>query len=285
MKKKIQSNCHQILTVFIILSVFLITGCSKPVPPGKEKQWRFYKEIKTGYAKPNGVVFLNGNLWISDTPNNRILKIDTSGNIIKEFDRFKRPMHISLFQNKIFVPEFLSDSIKIIDVKTGKISSIAGDVKPNAPAGVAVYNNDTAVADFYNHRIILKSNDNTITIGKEGHGNNEFYYPTDVSFSNGLLYVADAYNNRVQIFDRNGIFQKVIGRNDNIKTTLGIFVNEKYIFVTGFENNCILVYNKQSKLIQKIVDPHLNHPSDMHMSNEMLYVSNYGGNSIILFRR
>lgn len=268
-----------ILFFVLIVQAFFITGCGS-----KERVWKFYKEITTGDAKPNGVVYLNGNLWISDTPNNRILEIDTSGNIIKEFGGFKRPMHISLFQNKIFIPEFLNDSIKIIDVKTGKVSSIAAGIKPDAPAGIAVNENYTCIADFYNHRVLLKSNEKTTSIGKKGHGKGELFYPTDVFLNDDLIYIADAYNNRIQVFDKNGKFQKVIGSNDNIKTATGIFVNNKNIFITDFENNRILIYSKQGKLLQNISDPRLDNPSDIYIYKEMLYVSNYGGNSIVFYR-
>lgn len=271
-----------LLILFLIqfFSVLFLAGCEKSNQP--EKEWKFYKQIKTGNSKPNGIVYLNGKLWISDTPNNRIIEIDTIGKMIKEIYGFKRPMHISLYGNKIFVPEFLVDSIKAIDINTGKVSAIPIELKPDAPGGVSVSRSDTAIADFYNHSIISKSNGKTIAIGKKGHGNGELFYPTDVSFSNNLLYVADAYNNRIEVFNKNGRFKKIIGSGNSIKTAVGIFVNDKYIFVAGFENNKIFQFYKDGSWTQTITS-NLHHPSDMVISGNTLFAANYGSNSISMF--
>ncbi len=274
-----------ILSFVSVFPLLILTGCGKSTIPTKEKKWKFYKQIKTGNAKPNGIVYLKGMLWISDTPDNRVLEIDTTGKIIKEFKGFKRPMHISLYKDKIFVSEFLADSLKSIDVNTGKVYSVPFKLKPDAPAGIAVDSCDTAVADFYNHRIILKSNGETITIGKKGHANGELFYPTDAAFSSNLLYVADAYNNRVQVFNKEGKFQKVIGSGDSIKTALGIFVDGKNIFVAGFDNNRVLIYDGQGNLEQKITDSHLSNPSDIFVHGDKMFIANYNNNSVTMFSK
>ena len=156
-------------------------------------------------------------------------------------------MHISFFKGKVYVPEYLNDSIKVIS--NSKVLPFNLGIKPNAPAGIDVSGSLIAVADFYNHRIIVKDGDSTYTFGKKGHKNGELFYPTDVKIINNKIVVADAYNNRVQVFNREGKFISAIGEKDSIKVATGIDANENKIFVTDSGNDRVLIYNWKGKRI------------------------------------
>lgn len=66
------------------------------------------------------------------------------------------------------------------------------------------------MADFYSHRIQQLRPDGGFVrqwgvTGETGHGAGAFIYPTDVALNrNGMLYVADGYANRIQVFDAAG---------------------------------------------------------------------------------
>ncbi|MCZ6701638.1 MAG: hypothetical protein O6940_01215, partial [Ignavibacteria bacterium] len=139
-----------------------------------------------------------------------------------------------------------------------------------------------AVVDFYNHRIILQGKDDIILIGKEGHNEGELYYPTDAALVDVKIYVADAYNNRVQVFDYDGNSLQIIGDRDKINVATGIEVTDDNIFVTDFEGNRILIYDLNGKLIY-IINEHLNKPTDIDVIGEKLFVSNYGSGSVAIF--
>lgn len=262
---------------FAGLSAFS-TGCQK-----KEDKWVFEKEIKLENVKPNGIVYSDDYLWISDTPNSRILKINMDGKIEKSFNNLKRPMHLSFNNGKIYFTEFLNDSIKVID--NDSVKAIALKEKPDAPASIDFKDNTLAVADFYNHRIILQRDKKISNIGREGHSKGELFYPTDVSINDNLIYVADAYNNRVEVFNFDGKVLKIIGAKDKINVASGIFVNEENIFVTDFFNNRIFVYDTVGNLIQKISGNSLNHPSDICVSDNKMYVTNYQSGSVFIYSK
>ena len=265
----------------LLISLLILISCKESKEESADsvhnKQWKFVREIKIENISPTGLQTDGEHLWISDAKNNRVIKTDLDGSIVKEYPDIKRPMHLSIFNSKVYVPEYLTDKIKIIN--GDEIEEYPLKEKPDAPAGVFVNDSLIAVVDFYNHRIILQNENEVMIIGKEGHKKGEFYYPTDVALVNDKIYVADAYNNRVQVFDYNGNVLKVIGAKDKINVATGIEVTDDNIFVTDFEGDRILIYDLFGKLVH-IINEHLNKPTEISVSNNTMYVSNYAGSSI-----
>ncbi|MFB6307518.1 MAG: 6-bladed beta-propeller [Flavobacteriales bacterium] len=264
--------CYFLL--FAVLFMMVLPACHQ------QSQWQFKKTIKLGEIQPIGIVKVNDYFWISDAGNNRIVKLDDQGNLVKEYIGFQRPMHLAYQNGKLYIPEYLTDTIKTLD--KGKISHLPLLKKPDAPAAIDINENQIAVADFYNHRIILQQGDKVITIGKKGHNDGELNYPTDVKIFNNLLYVADAYNNRVQVFDLKGQYVKMIGWNDTIKVASGIDVTKDYITVADQENNRALIYNHEGKLLQTLHNQ-IDYPSEILIHENKLYVVNFQGKSVCYF--
>lgn len=245
------------------------------------EEWVFEKEISLKNITPIGLVATNQNLWISDVANSRIVKTDLEGKVIEEYSDIERPMHIALHQSRIYVPEYTTDTIKVI--ADGKTEVLPLDEKPDAPGGIAVSDKIIAVADFYNHRIIVQTADATITFGKEGHNPGELYYPTDVEIHGGKIFVADAYNNRIQVFDLAGNHLQVIGEKDNIQVATGIGIGLNQVFVTDFEGNRLLVYDLNG-VLKQILEVGLDKPSDLIILAGQLLVVNYGKNALAVFK-
>ncbi len=263
--------------ILIILFGFLfLAGCSN------NKGYKFVMEIKLDGMKPISTAVGENGIWVSDSKNNRIIKINESGKILEEFKDFKRPMHISLFNGKVYIPEYLNDSIKVIS--KGKISTFNLGMKPNAPGGIDVSDSFTAVSDFYNHRIIVKNKDSTYTFGRKGHKNGELFYPTDVKIINDKIVVADAYNNRVQVFNREGKFISVIGEKDSIKVATGIDADENKIFVTDSNNNRVLIYNWEGKRLQTLTQ-NISYPIDVDLNKDKLFISNFHKGTISIYEK
>lgn len=89
-------------------------------------------------------------------------------------------MHIAIYQSKLYVPEYTTDTLKVFANGKTEALSLSLGISPDAPSSIAVSDDAIAVADFYNNRIIFQKNNKSIQIGKEGHGQGELYYPTDV---------------------------------------------------------------------------------------------------------
>jgi len=254
----------------------LLAGCRSSA------DWRFETLFPIEDASPVGIAMLDGDLMVSDVENNRVLRIDSSGQVLERFDGFQRPMHLFAEGGRLFVPEYLTDTIKVLQNGRQEVLPLRDTV--NAPAAVATEGNWVAVADFYNHRIVLQNEQETFSIGKEGHEKRELYYPTDVAIYGNKIFVADAYNNRIQVFDLKGNSLQIIGDRDNIRTATGIAVGNDRLFVTDFEGNRVLVYNLEGALQQQLTGQ-LQNPSDVAISGNKLYVLNYGSKSIAVFKK
>lgn len=267
--------------IAFLLSSIAILGCSENKKENREQAlWKFNKEIPIDGISPIGIVAQGDFLWLSDVDNNRVVKIDLEGTLIEEYPGFQRPMHIAIQDSKIYIPEYTSDTLSILD--NGIITTYPLKEIPDAIAGVAVEGNKVAIADFYNHRIILQQGDSITIIGKEGHNDGELYYPTDVAFKDNLIYVADAYNDRVQVFDLQGKYVKMIGWNDGIKVASGIKVTETQVIVVDFEGNRVLVYDKNGELIQTL-DDNFNQPTDIEVTGDKMYIVNYSTSLITVY--
>lgn len=89
-----------------------------------------------------------------------------------------------------------------------------GAAGPFSPRGIAPgFGGLLYAADGANDRVVALDSAGALltTIGFSGSGDGRFLRPTDVAAAEGLhIYVLDAGNERVQIFDRYGQFQEVL---------------------------------------------------------------------------
>lgn len=265
-------------SIFIIVVLILASACKEKVAVPKE--WVLSKTIQLDEVNPIGLTQVNGSIWLSDGDHNRLVKIDKEGKITETIDSLDRPMHIDAIKETIFIPEYGKDAIETVDKKGRFIMKVSDSL--DAPAGVSVYENERAIADFYNNRILYFDGANWISFGKEGKAQGEFYYPTDVQITKDKIWVADAYNNRVQAFDKKGTFLQMMGQDQTMNAATGIFVSEDEVFVTDFENNRVLVFDKTGVLLQVLKDQ-IEKPTDMMIKDDTLYVINYRNGKLNLF--
>lgn len=260
------------------LVLLLLSSCNPSY-----KEFSLTKTIDLGEITPIGLAFEEDNIWISDGDHNQVLKIDGEGKILKKLENFERPMHIAFANEKLYVPEFGKDTITI--KLNNNNSTLPVKFKLDAPAGVAVSNNNIAIADFYNHRILLKNKTGWQNIGKKGRNKPaEFEYPTDVHFYDDALYIADAYNHRIQVFDLEGQHIRTFGRAEKMNAVTGIFVDDEYVYATDFENGRLVIYNHIGEP-QQIIDSGFESPTDVAVKNKLLYVTDYKLKKILVFKQ
>ena len=262
-------------TIFLIFtSIILFSACQH-----EPKKWALKESIDLGNIAPIGLTQFNGSIWVSDGDNNKLIELNEDGSIKTSYEGFDRPMHIDSDEDFIYVPEYGSDTIRQFNY--GKQSTLTVKDSLNAPAGVASFNKEIAIADFYNHQVHYFNGGEWLSIGRKGNAVGQFHYPTDVQITADRIYVADAYNHRIQVFDKNGTALSVIGEADKMNATTGIYISKDQIFATDFENNRVLVYDTNGSLLQEIND--LNKPVDLLVVNDKLHIINYKGKTMLVY--
>ena len=259
-------------------TVLLLASCQEK--EALPTAWTFSRTIQLDGVNPIGIVEMDGKLWLSDGDQNRLVQIDKEGRIEQTIDSLDRPMHLDAQGATLFVPQYGMDNIATIT--DGSLGVLSLKDSLDAPAGFSVFKNEKAIADFYNNRILYHNGTDWISFGKEGRAGGEFYYPTDVQITDSLIWVADAYNNRIQVFDKNGSFVKMMGQDQKMNAATGIFVSETEVFVSDFENDRVLVFDMDGILKQEI-SKNIEKATDMLLVDTELYVINYRNGQLNIF--
>jgi len=263
-----------------VLSVIFLVACQKKAAP--THSWVLENSISLEGVNPIGIAALEGQFWLSDGDHNRVVAVNAQGKITDSIVGLERPMHLAAHEGQIWIPQYGADSIVGYNPLSKERLPLSLSDSLDAPAAVAFFENEIAIADFYNHRLLFFNGTDWITIGQEGKKEGDFYYPTDVQITAQNIWVADAYNNRVQVFDKSGTFVKVIGVAQKMNAATGIFVSEDQLFVTDFENHRLLVFYHDGQLAQELTEA-LEKPIDALINEDRLYVVDYKNSQINVY--
>ncbi|GAA0873120.1 hypothetical protein GCM10009117_22670 [Gangjinia marincola] len=252
--------------------------------------WQPDNVISLDEVSPLGITAVGDDLWVSDSDRNQLVKIDENGKTLATIGGFDRPMHIATDGDHIIVPQYGNDEISRVALTSKQINNVDlafGNEQQNdsldAPAGVWKEGNELAIADFYNHRFLYKNaQDQWLIIGQQGKKDGEFYYPTDIQLTTDRIIVADAYNHRVQVFDKQGNHLNTIGVEQNMNAATGIWMAEKELYVTDFENDRVLVFDLDGKVIQEFTG--IEKPTDIIIHKAKLYITSYRGGKLHVFK-
>ena len=141
--------------------------------------------------------------------------------------------------------------------QTGEHLNQFGDRHLNKPHGILIHRNSLYVTDT-SHRAILMFELPALNIvkrvGRKGSGNEEFNQPCQLAISpNELLYVADEYNDRLQILNTNLVFQGSL-RHQSVTQPVDVKFTNNEIFVLSFSDNpCLHVFTLSGDKSRSIV--------------------------------
>ena len=174
---------------------------------------------------------------------------------------FLFPFHITSDQDQLFVSDATGNIVSIYQIIAGGGvtfvrsfgSSGSGAGQFSGPEQVAVVGNDVFVADFGNHRI-QRFNRNTgayiSQFGAFGSGAGQFNSPSGLAYnaSNGMLYVSDVGNDRVQMFETTGVYRGQFGApgsgNGQLNNPYAIAIDSfGRVHVADSVNNRVSVFN------------------------------------------
>lgn len=153
----------------------------------------------------------NGVVWAADASNNRIHNYNPSTKAQATFGttgsgpgQFNNPqgVAVSLSANRMYVADTGNNRIEALDLAGNYIGSFSSGI--NGPEGITLAPDGTIwVANTQADTVVHLSAflaDLGDGFGGLGTGTMQFELPHSLAVSNGVLFVADTYNNRVQEF-------------------------------------------------------------------------------------
>jgi uncharacterized protein YjbI with pentapeptide repeats/DNA-binding beta-propeller fold protein YncE len=165
------------------------------------------------FNTPHRLAVLNNELFVADSENHRIQVFDIDGNFVRQFGTYgdsigqlSKPIDIHAYDNRIFVADSARVSILVFDLN-GKFMR-EFEVRQNVadisqPYGVFVYDDLIFVSDVGDFSVkIFDINGNFVKkFGQHGDHYGEFKHPLYTVTDGKKIFVSDAYNYRIQIFN------------------------------------------------------------------------------------
>ena len=236
--------------------------------------------------KPYGVAMYNGVIYVCDTGQGTVFKLDIANKEFKAMGEKKKgvplisPINIAFDENG---DKYIADSGQSQILVFGPGDNLIrrlGFTDQFRASDVLVTSDRVYVCDIKDHEVEVldkKSGDVLFTIGERGSEEGQFNYPTNLAMDpNGNLYVCDTGNFRVQKFDRDGNYLSSIG---SLGKNIGQFSWPKglatardgtlYVVDSRFYN--VQMFNDEGELLMHFPDGgqlrgHLNLPADVSIS-------------------
>lgn len=228
------------------------------------------------FLKPSAVAARNGRVYVADPPSGTIAVFDLSRQRIFQIGmrdpaKVRRPVSIALDdEGRVYVLDGALRRVFVYDA-LGLHQFTVGDPKAlTQPAGVAVSPDgsrifivDRGSLDTDDHKVIAYSPDGSelFRIGPRGAEPGQLNIPLAATVSpDGILWVLDSGNFRVQGFDLEGRVHKEFGK---MGSGLGQFSRARSIaadpsgniFVSDSSFNNVQIFNRDGELLMWIGNP------------------------------
>ncbi|MEO5378261.1 MAG: 6-bladed beta-propeller [Magnetococcus sp. DMHC-6] len=231
-----------------------------------------------GLNKPFGIVVVNGKIYVSDTVKRAILLFDPANGRFKEIGKedpgiLSKPLGMAAdAAGNIYVMDASKKRVMSYDAEGNFLRSIGTAEQFDRPSAVAVnpegtklFAVDTGSArgkdEFHRIRVFNpKTGEHLFDMGSRGSGEGQFNLLKAAAVGpDGLLYVVDSGNFRIQIFDQTGKFIRKFGE---VGRQLGQFARPKgvaldkdgNIYVSDASHGNFQIFNNQGELLLFVGD-------------------------------
>ena len=177
--------------------------------------WKFGSSgTQTGqFNLPHRLAALNNELFVADSENHRIQVFDLDGNFLRQFgthsnsiNQFSKPIDVYAYDSKIFVADQHHALILVFDLngklmKEFPVNQNLSDT--SEPYGVFVYDDLIFVSDIGDSSVKIFDLDGNLVkqFGQYGDRYGEFKHPNLAITDGNRIFVSDAHNYRIQIFN------------------------------------------------------------------------------------
>jgi DNA-binding beta-propeller fold protein YncE len=198
--------------------------------PGRTEAPRFLFSIYGAteddiFEKPMAVTVSGTRIYVADTENQRIQVYDYNGNLLFKFGKygtgmgeFRFPYGIAVAKDgRIFVADMYNDNISVFSPSGDFLNYFGSSLDVGNPAGLAIDGDRLYLTDLRNHRVVILDLDNAEKIfefGSEGRDEREFRSPNAIAVSNTQIFVSDTANDRIQVFNKLGDYQRTMNQEN-----------------------------------------------------------------------
>lgn len=213
--------------------------------------------------KPYGLCLQSDKLYICDSMLPGLEIIDLQKNEFTYFTpggrgQLKKPINCAVNEDgHLFIADAARRQIVIFDQRGGYIAEI-GDGKSGKPTDILFHQNKLFVCDLEAHQINVydAATYDLMYSFPEANPNNVQYLfsPTNISASDGIIYVTDTGDAKIKTYDDSGNFLGSIGgfgkRPGQFVRPKGVAVDKEgllYVADAAFEN--VQIFSKTSQLL------------------------------------
>ncbi|GAW93590.1 6-bladed beta-propeller [Calderihabitans maritimus] len=260
--------------LLVLIAVALTTGLrgenrkEETVRPVKlaDKPELLYGIYGNGLEKPVGVALdERGYVYVADAGSHQIKVFSPGGRPVMAFGKpGTEPGQLNYPYGLAFTPEgelLVSDPanerVSIYSRKGHFLKTLVSggnDLGLIRPGGLTVKGDVIYISDLWGHQIVVVDGQGKLVrrIGRPGSGGGELRYPQSVAIDDqGRLWVADAGNNRIQVFDKEGNFLFMIG-GENSPVSFGLLRgiaidNLQRVLIADSINSTIRVFDPEGK--------------------------------------
>ena len=217
------------------------------------------KPQRDTFYKAVGLAFIDGELWIADTPRSRLLKLKMDGRIseVISLGHGTEPVDlVAIGENKI-ITDRMNHTVTVLDGSHkekyywGKRGNAVGEFIN--PGFLAVGpENRLIIGDILNRRVMSYSQSGRFptSIVKPGVQRGQIFRPKGVALdSKNRVWVADGYTGAIQAFSVSGKFLGVAtveGQTLGLSAPMGLWVDQKdQLWVVESYSNKVSVWRTQ----------------------------------------
>lgn len=219
---------YQLVGIILLLALILIaliwfylnqtkppTEIGKEVPAGINHIKSIYGPgAGDNFDKPESTgLDEEGNIYVADTGNNRVVVFDSNGNFLRTVGDTKStpyPLGVVISaEGRIYVTSLMQRQLSILDEQGKTVKIIKTKKKEETPLRVTIYNNKLYITAI--GQIIVADLNGKVEKrwGKEGRALGNFEYPNGIVIGKAgkidpAIIISDSNNNRIQILSMDG---------------------------------------------------------------------------------